>query len=95
MRSDARAVRVVIPLGVQRPYDGVGEQQAHVVAAARGDAGEVGVQGCGGGVPVEDVEAAAEHEGGRVGELVDQAAHRGPDLLSRAVPGRGALPASS
>jgi hypothetical protein len=78
--------RVVLPLGVHRAHGGVGEQQAEIVATGRGDAGEVGEQGCGAGVPGKDVQAAAEHDGGRLGELVDQAAHRGPGLLSRAAP---------
>ena len=77
----------MLPVGVQRAHGRVGEQQADVVTAVRGEAGEVGVQGCRAGVPSEDVQAAAEHDGGRLGELVEQATHSRPGLLSRAAPG--------
>jgi hypothetical protein len=43
---------------VQRAHYRVGEHQADVVTAARGESGEVGVQGRGAGVPGEDVQAA-------------------------------------
>jgi hypothetical protein len=83
--------RVVLPVGVQRAHSRVGEQQADVITVARGEAGEVGVQGSGPGVPGEDVQAAAEHDGGCLSELVEQAAHGRPGLLSRAPPGQRGL----
>jgi len=41
------------------------------------DRGEVGVEGAGGLVPGEDVEAFAENEGGNLGELAEQAEQGG------------------
>jgi hypothetical protein len=56
----------------------VGEQQPDVVAAARREAGEVGIQRGGAVVPRQDVQVAAEHRGGRIGELAELAADRRP-----------------